>query len=72
MAPSPDGIYWFWFKRFRSIYERLTQQLTICLQEVNIPYEKNYFDPDKRQYKQLRTSNVSANNVGNLNHPNKS
>ena len=30
-TPGHDGIHWFWFKKFTSIYERLTLKMNICL-----------------------------------------
>ena len=32
-----NGIHGFWFKKFTSIYDRLTTKINRCLQETNIP-----------------------------------
>ena len=36
-APGHDGIHGFWFKKFISIHDRLTQEMNRCLQDAQVP-----------------------------------
>ena len=36
-TPGHDGMHGFWFKKFTSIHERLTQEMNRCLQRAKVP-----------------------------------
>ena len=36
-TPGHDGIHGFWFKKFTSIYDRLSLEMNRCLQDAQVP-----------------------------------
>ena len=41
-APGPDGVQWFWFKRFEALHAVMARELNRCLQRAVIPAWMNH------------------------------